>query len=166
MQEREGNSPGADALLEATSRALAVLAPFSQVRLTLRLPPDAFDSSLFRDLPLRDDERLLAVIDCGPGNAGFCALTTHRIYWPAGEEGFVGGREGERSPQASAGAVPQDREDEGLATISLTASACMALEADGSIMGRSPATRGRRGTRTGSTWEADRPSPCAGRIRG
>ncbi len=141
MQEREGNSPGADAWREATSRALAVLAPFSQVRLTLRLPPDAFDSSLYRDLPLRDDERLLAVIDCGPGNAGFCALTTHRIYWPAGEEGSIGGREGGSRPQASAADVPQGREGEGLATTSLMASAGMegsASDANGSANGHAP----------------------------
>ena len=119
MQEQEGSSRAGDTWRETTSRALALLAPFSQVRLTLRLPPDAFDSTLYRNFPLRDDERLLAVIDCGKGNPdGFCALTTHRIYWPAGEAGSGGA--------SRTGPVPPGGEDDRFATVSVTASATMA----------------------------------------
>jgi rhomboid protease GluP len=126
MEGREGGNPGMDTWRETTGRALALLAPFSQVRLTLQLPPDAFDARLYWNFPLRDDERLLAVIDCGRGKpAGFCALTTRRVYWPAGEERSEGGRGGEGSPETGSGTVPRADEPGRFETVSLMASASM-----------------------------------------
>ncbi len=147
MQEQEGGSRGVDAWREATGRALALLAPFAQVRLTLRLPPDAFDSALYRNFPLRDDEHLVAVIDCGKGNPdGFCALTTHRIYWPVAEES--GGaspsddRDGTRNSRAGPRTVPPDGGPDLFASVSITASAGMAGSGSGAVVDANPPANG------------------------
>ena len=74
MREQEGHNRGADPGRGHRPGACSILAPFSQVRLTLQLPADAYDATLYRNFPLREDEQLLAVIDCGKGDdAGFCA---------------------------------------------------------------------------------------------
>ncbi len=79
----------AKGLQQATGRwdtfalaSAAPLGPFVRAHLAPRIPPELLNAALVNYLPLRDDELLLAIINCaGPKPARSCALTTRRVYW-------------------------------------------------------------------------------------
>jgi rhomboid protease GluP len=79
----------AKGLQQATGRwdtfalaSAAPLGPFVRAHLAPRIPPELLNAALVNYLPLRDDELLLAIINCGGSKpARSCALTTRRVYW-------------------------------------------------------------------------------------
>ena len=82
MPLAEGSEPATEQWNAFALALAAPLAPFAQVHLAPKFPPELLNSALANYLPLEEDELLLALIDPGGRAAtGRCALTSRRIYW-------------------------------------------------------------------------------------
>ncbi len=97
----EGNQRAAiswETFVLATS---APLGPFRQVHIAPKFPPGRLNMALRTELPLLENELLVALIDNDSG--GFqssIALTTSRLYWTVREQQEAGNRSGIRPPVA------------------------------------------------------------------
>ena len=127
MRNQAAGDHREDTWRETLTQALSLLAPFSQVRLTPQLPTGSRNGYLSQNLPIQDDEHLLAVIDCGQAGSGggFCSLTSHRISWPdqSRDELIPASHPRERDFNAEIDTVPLAPGEDPYATTSITASA-------------------------------------------
>jgi rhomboid protease GluP len=142
MERPVGSEGSANHWKEWAHSELAAFGPFPQAHVAPRIPPGLLTDVLRTEVSLRDDERVLVVIDCGSG--GFddcCVLTTRRVCWAAVEhpEDPSEGKPDAARSTPDWGSVPGGPRDRSAEGDSRYVTVLVASAADGEGSGRSGA---------------------------